>query len=237
VNQFGKIDAAALCPAALCAGGDYQVVVEERLNLQVLQRDLGIAGHADDRYVYASFVQLGQLERWSGDMLDVDDRPRVELAEALEDGRQDAGSNGFRAAHPHLARRRVGEPFDLPQSLLELIERRPAAAQKRLAVGGELDALRLTVEEPHSQRVLERGDYFRNGRLGDAEIRCRLRHASRFHDRHEDAQVAQTQAPPNKAVQVFEKCHKPRPIYTSRNWKFLLSPEARNLRCVYNPRR
>jgi hypothetical protein len=58
-----------------------------------------------------------------------------------------------------------------------------------------LDPLRTPVEETDAECVLQAGNDFRDGRLGDTEFVGGLGHAAALHDRKKDLQVAKAEAP------------------------------------------
>jgi hypothetical protein len=97
----------------------------------------------------------------------------------------------LRAADTQFARRRIGEKFDVPDPLPELVEHGEAAPDDRLAVLRRLDAPGAALEQPHAERMLEIGDRARDCRLRGAETLRRLRHAAGLDHRHEHAHVVQ----------------------------------------------
>ncbi len=89
----------------------------------------------------------------------------------------------FRAAEAQLADARVGQKRDVLDALFQLVESREAAPLEGSAIGGGLYALRLAVEQPYTEGMLEIGNYLGNGWLGNSELLRRLGHASEADDR------------------------------------------------------
>ena len=98
---------------------------------------------------------------------------------------------------------------DLERPDLEVLGRRSSAAlEQRLAIPSGLDALWGAIKKSYPERVLKIGDYFRHGRLRDAEVRGCLRHAAALHDREKQMQVPQFEPPANLAVRIDGSRHK-----------------------------
>jgi hypothetical protein len=63
------------------------------------------------------------------------------------------------------------------------------------AVDGRLDTPPATVEQTHFKRVFQTGNGRGDNGLRDRELASGLRHATRLHDRNQDMQVTQFEAP------------------------------------------
>src|SRR5262245_36785112 len=97
----------------------------------------------------------------------------------------------FGTADPYFSHHRVCEKFDVPHALLQFIKDRDAALEQRVAVDRRLDAERASVEQPDAESMLQIGDHFRYGRLGDAQLLRRLAHAAALDNREKHMQIAQ----------------------------------------------
>jgi hypothetical protein len=97
------------------------------------------------------------------------------------------------AADPHFSCGRIGQEFDIPDGLLQLIEYRNAAFEERATVDRRLDAAGAAIEKPHAERVFEIGDDLGDGGVGNTEVPRRLGHAAVLNDRRDDMQVPQFQ--------------------------------------------
>ena len=97
--------------------------------------------------------------------------------ELLDDGGNESRER-VRGADPDFARSPVGQKFDVPDALLQLVEGGNAALKERTAIDRRFDAARASIDKPYAERRLEIGDHCRNGRLGNAERLRRARAAS-----------------------------------------------------------
>ncbi len=88
-----------------------------------------------------------------------------------------------------LANGRIGQEFDVPAALLQFIERGNASLEQRIPVHRGRDALRASIEQANTERVLEVCDRLRHGGLSDAELRGGLGHAAALDDRGEHVQI------------------------------------------------
>ena len=91
----------------------------------------------------------------------------------------------------HLTGRGIGKPLDIPDPLLEFVERGRPASQQRMTITGRNHALGLTVKQLDAERMFEIGDNGRYGRLRHAKLRRGLGHAAPLHHGEEQVQVAQ----------------------------------------------
>ena len=71
-----------------------------------------------------------------------------------------------------------------------------------------LDAVRASIEQPHTERVLKIGDRFRNGGLGNSKLLSRLRYAAALNGREERMQVPQLEAAANLTLPVDFSGHR-----------------------------
>ena len=74
------------------------------------------------------------------------------------DHRDEARAERGGAPDPHLARGRVGEELDVLDALPQLIEGSMAATEYGAPVFGEFDAVRISLQETHSEGVLQLAD-------------------------------------------------------------------------------
>jgi hypothetical protein len=81
--------------------------------------------------------------------------------------------------------------------VIQLVEYYFRARKQSVTVPRGLDASRRSIEETRGKHVLEPGDDVRNCGLSDSELRGGFGHAARLHDREEDLQVPESQAPNN----------------------------------------
>ena len=63
--------------------------------------------------------------------------------------------------------------------------------EQSLAVDSRLDAASLSIDEAHTEGVLEIGNSLRNDGLRDSETNCCLRHAARFHNGEEHVSIGE----------------------------------------------
>src|SRR5262249_48644561 len=91
----------------------------------------------------------------------------ISLGKPENDIRQKCEPRRFHAADPYFSSGRVGQEFDVPDALLQLVENRDAAFKEHVTVDRWLDASRAAVEKPYSKRVFEIGDHLRNGGMGN----------------------------------------------------------------------
>ena len=90
--------------------------------------------------------------------------------ELLDDGGNESRER-VRGADPDFARSPVGQKFDVPDALLQLVEGGNAALEKRATEGRRFDAAGASIDKPHAERMLEIGNDFGNGRLGKEKSR------------------------------------------------------------------
>ena len=118
------------------------------------------------------------------------------------------GGQQLRISNDKLTRGGIGQEFDVPDSLPQLVECHPAAREQRAGIHRRLDAARAAIEKPRAQSMLQIGDHLRHGWLGNPELYRRLGQAARLHDREEHAQVPQAQASADVIVPVGYLDHK-----------------------------
>src|SRR4051794_30407242 len=108
---------------------------------------------------------------------------RMAPGETIDDGRDEARTERRGASDPHLTRGWVGKEFDVLNALPQLVESCMAAIEHGAPVFGELDAVRVSVQETHPESLLQLPDRARDDRVGDSEFTRRLRHAPGLRDR------------------------------------------------------
>jgi hypothetical protein len=141
----------------------------------------------------------------------VEDDARVPAGEPVDHRQHRPGGDRLGAPDPQLARRRIGEEFDVLHALAQLVENRDAAPDDGLAVLRRRDAPGAAFEQAHAERMLEIGNRARDCRLRGAESLRRLGHAARLDHRHEHAHVVQLQA----TFDAVDRAHGA-PLYQSR---------------------
>src|ERR1051325_5773954 len=94
----------------------------------------------------------------------------MQPGKALDDRWQDL-RRPFRTAELHLARAWIGQELDLANTLLEFVERGPAASEQGAAKDRQRHAARAAVEKPCPEGVLQVRDQLRDGGLRHPEPR------------------------------------------------------------------
>jgi hypothetical protein len=101
------------------------------------------------------------------------------LSQELVDDRCDKTvGGGLGAADRQFADRRVLEELQLLHALLEFVEHGGPTPQQGITVERGLDALRVAIEQPQAEGVLEIGDRLRDRGLGHCELDRGLSHAA-----------------------------------------------------------
>src|SRR4029450_8123704 len=116
---------------------------------------------------------------------------RILQRKPLDYGRNKASSEKVVASNSHFSSGGIGEKFDVLDSLTEVIEHSRSAIEKDPTVLGQLDALRVAVEQSHANSAFQFGDRPGNGGLGRIEERGRLAHVAGLHHGHQDMEVVQ----------------------------------------------
>src|SRR5262245_40206211 len=80
-----------------------------------------------------------------------------------------------------------------------------APPQKCATIGSDLHALRRTIEEAHTYRMLDLGNGFRHRRLRNRKEFGGFPHAAGFGHRHEDVQIVQLQATADTIIPPHDK--------------------------------
>ena len=89
----------------------------------------------------------------------------------------------------------IGKKFNVPHALLQFIIGRQPALEHGASVDRRDYSLRISIKQTDGENALQLGNRFRNGRLRNAKLCGRLRHASTLHDGKKDLQVPKSQAP------------------------------------------
>src|SRR5262249_47976524 len=144
--------------------------------------------------------------------------------EGLDDLQHQCISNADWAADLHFAGRRIGQEFNVPDALLELIEGCRSALEQGLPEYRRLDALRTSVEKPNTERMLQICNDLRYCRLRDAKLQGSLRHAPTLHHGEERMKIAQPELPADLALPVDPPGHMSLVIPLERKREFLLLP-------------
>ena len=145
------------------------------------------------------FQSLNQRVRERGTHIQND--PRISPGELLEDLRN-RSQNKFSRADPQFPDGRVGQEFDVPNALSQLIEGREAAPKQRVPVHSGLDTPRASVKKFHADCVFEIGNNLRHCWSRNAQLRCSFGHAANLRDGEEHVQIAKSQAAANLALPV-----------------------------------
>ncbi len=132
--------------------------------------------------------------------------------------------NAIASGHAILISPVVGSAkiLDVPDALLQFVEHCNASFEQRVAIHGRLDPLRGSIEQPHAERMLEVGDHFRHGGLGNSELHRRLGHAAVLNDHVKHVQVAQPEPPTDLALPVDLPWHRNILIWIEINGEFPL---------------
>jgi hypothetical protein len=123
----------------------------------------------------------------------VNGNPRMLSAQPTEDGRQEAGNEGFVASNPDLANRRIGEKLDVPHSLTQVVEDSHPTIQQCATVDGGLDALRAPIEKSNPERAFQICNGPGHGGLGHVEFVGRFSHAAGLNNGHQNIELAEFQ--------------------------------------------
>src|SRR5262249_57938584 len=105
-------------------------------------------------------------------------QPRIAARQPLDDGGKETRGNCDGASNTQLSSRRVGEEFDMPCGLFQLIEGDDTAIQKGVRIDRGLDSTRMTVKKAYAERVLHVGNRLRYRGLRHREFCSSLAHAA-----------------------------------------------------------
>src|SRR5262249_52599105 len=126
----------------------------------------------------------------------------------LDDLRQDRCRERFRTSDAQLTGCGIGQEFDVPAALLQFVERRHTAPQECASVDRRLDTVRPTIEQPHTEDVLEIRDHLGYGRMRDPKLSRGLGHAAMLHHRNEHVQVPKLEATADLTGPVYFPLHR-----------------------------
>src|SRR5262245_53713492 len=102
----------------------------------------------------------------------------------MDYGRNKVRTQKVAASDSHFSNGWIGEKLDVLPGLTEFIERSRSAIEQDPPVLGQLDALRVAVEQSHTNSPFQFRDRPRNGGLGRVEERGRLAHVAGLHHGH-----------------------------------------------------
>src|SRR4051794_16754409 len=119
-----------------------------------------------------------------------------------EDGGEQAGNECLVASDANFANSRVGEEFDVPDALAQVVEDSDSAIKQRATVNGRLDALRAAIEENDPERALQICNGPGYCGLGDVKLVGRFSHAARLDDSHQDIEFPKFQPASDPRVPV-----------------------------------
>ena len=108
----------------------------------------------------------------------------------------------FRAPDTKFPDGRISQTLDIPDSLLQFIERHETAPKHGVRINGRLDSFRAAVEQAHAKRVFKVGNHLGHGRLRDTKLSRCLRHAAALHDNGKHVKVAEPEASTNLAFPI-----------------------------------
>src|SRR5689334_21096232 len=91
---------------------------------------------------------------------------RTTLGETLDDGRSVAPGENGATSNSYFSGRRVGQKFNLPCALSQIIEYGHAAIEQRPTALSRLDAAGVTIEQTQAHCTLQFRHRSGNGRLG-----------------------------------------------------------------------
>ena len=152
VHQIGQGQPPAADQGILYSGDDDVRVLEQRIYIQVFQGDRFDDVH--DRQIHLA-VQQGAIRGCRIGRQDLKGKAGISLTQAMDDARDESGSDCNRACDPELSSRGVGKELNIFNALSELIENRDAALQQGAAVRRGLDSMGAAVNQAHPKRVFE----------------------------------------------------------------------------------
>ena len=126
----------------------------------------------------------------------------------IDHGENNSFGSSRGRSDPELARRRIGEKLDIPDSLIKFVDGGDAAFEQRAAILRGLDAVRTPVEKRYTEYLFGVSKRSRNGRLGYRQSRCRFRHTARVGHGKENFQLAQLEPAP-RALMSIHCCRAP----------------------------
>src|SRR5215467_909970 len=119
---------------------------------------------------------------------------RIAAGDPVDDGRHKARRHTWMASDPDFSSSRVGEKFDFPRALAQVIEYGRSALKHRSTVLGRLDAPGSAVKQTHAHCPFQFRDRSGNGRLSHIEMNGRLVHAAGLGDSRQDTEIVQLHA-------------------------------------------
>src|SRR4051794_10381988 len=177
--QFGDVDFAPPRPSAFLPDNDNQLVVTQRLDVEIghkLRAFEGPAASGKDQ-IKLPIPEL-LCERQGVYRIDVKDGRWVLPGKSLDDWLQNSRRYGFRTPNPDLSSGWVGQKLNILDALFQFVERCDAAPFKGHAVDRCTDALRSAIEQPHAKPMLKVGNNFGYGRLRNSELLSSFAHAT-----------------------------------------------------------
>jgi len=142
----------------------------------------------------SSIAQTREFSAWGRHLVKMQHHPWILSTKAFDGSWEYRGRNRPGTSNLQFARRRIGQKFNVPYSLLQLIECRPSARKQSATVDRGLDPLRIAIKQAHRKHVLKAGDNVRNGGLSQSELGSRFGHTAGLHNREKDLQVPESQA-------------------------------------------
>src|SRR6185503_20460952 len=115
------------------------------------------------------------------------------------------GRHRFGTTHSHLSDRGIGQEFDVPDALLQLVEHHVSALEKGACVDRRLDAAGTAIKKTDTQSSLQPRNRLRYRRLRHSKMSCAFGHAAPLHDSGENVQITQLDAPPKAALPLQDR--------------------------------
>ena len=107
----------------------------------------------------------------------------------------------------HFTCRRVNQRLYLSHALREVVKDRGGPFEQGAAIERRLDTVRRAIKKRYSERVFHFGNRFRHSRLGQRKLCSGLSHAADLRHGHQDAELAQLQAPHHALFQGEPPTH------------------------------
>ena len=183
IDQLSKRNLAAASPGTTSAGHYLETIPAHDLHVDILV--IGWFEKPTQHDVHIALSQFAKFLRAGLRGHDVNDHARMKLAQAIDDGWNEA-SGSFRAPNPHFPDRGIQQKFDVLQSLAQFVERYSPALEERLRVDGRLNTPGAPIKQPNAKRCFKIGNRCRDRRLRHTQFAGRFDHASATHNGRKD---------------------------------------------------
>src|SRR5215467_870756 len=160
VGQVSKLNLTAPGPLALLADDQNEWIVEQDLHIEVFTDIIShkIIFQSGQDQINLALVKLWHLHGRLSHLLHFKFDTRILTGEAFKNRQQESRRDRFRTSDPQLACKRIGDEFNVLDSLVELVESSSASHQQRFAVAGRNDAFRASIKKSYAERMLQRGN-------------------------------------------------------------------------------